>query len=678
MQLDELVISNTPHVTALEVGENALQLFIREGGATRTRSVPWRPFLLIDAPEHLYGFEHDFETGALQGEMVLKYRISFPNVAVYREAVEFLKGVKGAIYSSFRDLRQQALTATGIRLFSDMQFPQLRRLAFQLTLDDSGCIREISLADSDGRRETFSGDDEKLLLARMIETIRRYDPDVLLTHNGSRRDWPLLETRAKKCRVKLELGRDQSIPFHRPSRFAIADRVISYNRYEVYGRHVIDTLHLAQFHDASSRDIDSFELEGLAEYFHLREKSGAAAVIELGNLLEPSYFYQCALLPLSYQELIVRGNGTSLDALFVAEYLRNNHSLPLPEAPRRFAGALTRADRTGVFRNVWHCDVRSLYPSIILAEGWVPARDELGEFPRLLAALRRFRLEAKDRFRHAAEPGERAYYQALQSTFKITINSFYGYLGFAQGTFNDYDMAEHVTTRGREILTGMVDFLTASGAEVIEMDTDGIYFQPPVACGEPAEFQRRIQAALPEGIDVELNAVYPAMFSYKSKNYAVLAPDGAVEITGAALKSRGLEPFQRTLLAEIITALLHGRGAEIPALCNAMRDRIRERQLPLSMLAKTETLNDSPANYKRKLENGSGRRSAAYELALRSGEDLRSGDQVSYYLTGDKAKVSVVDNAKLLRDAGTSRDENIAWYLAKVDELEKNFQPFLD
>ena len=96
------------------------------------------------------------------------------------------------------------------------------------------------------------------------------------------------------------------------------------------------------------------------------------------------------------------------------------------------------------------------------------------------------------------------------------------------------------------------------------------------------------------------------------------------------------------------------------------------------MLAKTETLNDSPANYKRKLENGSGRRSAAYELALRSGEDLRSGDQVSYYLTGDKAKVSVVDNAKLLRDAGTSRDENIAWYLAKVDELEKNFQPFLD
>lgn len=678
MQLDELIFSNFPCITALEVEEESIRLFSYENGAVRERSIPWKPFLLIDAPERLYGFEQEFETEALAGDMILKYRIHFPNVAIYRAAVEFLKGVKGAVYSVFRDLRQQALTATGIRLFSGMQFPQLRRLAFQLTADESGRIRKITLADSDERRETLAGDDEKALLERVIETIRQYDPDVLLTHNGSRRDWPLLETRAKKCRVKLALGRDQSIPTRRPSRFAIADRVIAYNRYEVYGRHVIDTLHLAQFHDASSRDIDSFELEGLAGYFHLRETAGAAAVIELGNLLEPSYFYQCAILPLSYQELIVRGNGTSLDALFVAEYLRNNHSLPLPEAPRRFAGALTRADQIGVFQNVWHCDVRSLYPSIILAAGWVPARDELGEFPRLLAALRRFRLEAKDRFRNAATPGERAYYQALQSTFKITINSFYGYLGFAQGTFNDYDMAEHVTTRGREILTGMVNFLTASGAEVIEMDTDGIYFQPPRDCGKPAEFQQRIQTALPAGIDVELDAVYPAMFSYKSKNYAVLTPDDSVEITGAALKSRGLEPFQRTLLAEILSALLHGRGAEIPELCNAMRDRIRQRQLPLSMLAKTETLNDSPANYKRKLENGSGRRSAAYELALRSGEDLRSGDQVSYYLTGDKAKVSVVDNAKLLRDAGTSRDENIAWYLAKVDELEKNFQPFLD
>ena len=106
-----------------------------------------------------------------------------------------------------------------------------------------------------------------------------------------------------------------------------------------------------------------------------------------------------------------------------------------------------------------------------------PGRDSLGVFPRLLERLRTFRLNAKDSAKNAKTSEEKDYYSALQSTFKILINSFYGYLGFEQGFLNDYDMAERVTTRGREILTLMLDTLESSGAKIIEMDTDGIYFQ---------------------------------------------------------------------------------------------------------------------------------------------------------------------------------------------------------
>ena len=38
------------------------------------------------------------------------------------------------------------------------------------------------------------------------------------------------------------------------------------------------------------------------------------------------------------------------------------------------------------------------------------------------------------------------------------------------------------------------------------------------------------------------------MFSYKMKNYALLDEDGKIIIKGAALHSRGLEPFQRNYL----------------------------------------------------------------------------------------------------------------------------------
>ena len=210
------------------------------------------------------------------------------------------------------------------------------------------------------------------------------------------------------------------------------------------------------------------------------------------------------------------------------------------------------------------------------------------------------------------------------------------------------------------------------------MDTDGIYFQPPPGVEDAAAFNTRIQAVLPAGIEVELDARYEAMFSYKSKNYALLDSSGVVSITGAALKSRGLEPFQRKFMAAIVEHLLRNEKEKIPLEYEALRQSIADRTIPLAELAKTENLNDSPETYRRKLEAGTGRRSAAYELALRSGRNYQSGDQVTYYLTGEKKKVSVVDNAKLLSEAPAGeRDENSAFYLNKLEELYANFAEFI-
>ena len=51
-----------------------------------------------------------------------------------------------------------------------------------------------------------------------------------------------------------------------------------------------------------------------------------------------------------------------------------------------------------------------------------------------------------------------------------------------------------------------------------------------------------------EGIEIELDGRYPAMFSYKMKNYALLDEQGHLRIKGSGLRSRGLEPFQREWL----------------------------------------------------------------------------------------------------------------------------------
>ena len=543
---------------------------------------------------------------------------------------------------------------------------------------------------------------EKELLEAFSAEVAERDPDVLEGHNIFRFDLPYLEARAKRCKVKLRLGRDGSTPAKRNSRFSVAERIINYTRYDIYGRHVSDTCFLLYFYDAVHRNLDSYGLKYAARHFGVaapeRTYIDGAKITDawtndrenllkyalddvretraLSAILSPSWFYQTQIVPFGYQNCMVRGNATRIDALFAAEYLKAGHALPAPERGRSFAGALTRAFDAGVFERVDHCDVRSLYPSVILSEGWVPARDSLAVFPQWLKRLRAFRLEAKDAAKAAETPEKKDYYGALQSAFKILINSFYGYLGFEQGFLNDFSMAEKVTARGREILTLMLDTLESNGCKIIEMDTDGIYFQ----AGKDQTLSTvgaALAKVLPEGIGVDFDESYQAMFCYKSKNYALLNAKGEISITGAALKSRGLEPFQRRYMERIIAALLRHDSAGAKKVHDDFVQALTNHSLPFADLAKSETLSDSLDTYKRKLAGGTGKRSAAYELAIKSGREYRQGDQVAFYIIGDKKRVAVVDSSKLLTEADEKiRDENVPYYLDKLEELRRKFAPF--
>ena len=182
---------------------------------------------------------------------------------------------------------------------------------------------------------------------------------------------------------------------------------------------------------------------------------------------------------------------------------------------------------------------------------------------------------------------------------------------------------------------------------------------------------------MPPGIEVEFDEQFEAMFSYKAKNYALLTHDGDVVIKGGALKSRGLEKFQRVFLEEMIKLLMQGKPEAIGNLRDQFEQNIRNRELPIEMLMKTDTLQDSLEKYRQKISGSARNRAAAYELALTSGRAYRPGDQVSYYITGTGKKVAAYENAKLATDWDpATRDENVDYYAAKLDELVKKFAGF--
>jgi DNA polymerase elongation subunit (family B) len=633
----------------------------REDGSTASRAERFRPFLWTVGRPPVGG-----EIVGLAGGLAFDHLVTVESWGELTKAKAELKTAGHPVFS-LGDPIQQYLLATGKTLFKTLEWKDLRRM--QIAVDG----HSIQLADSTGWSRTI----ERSELGLLTTLIRQRDPDVIEGHDLFKKILPGLAAHARNAKVKLLWGRDGTALGSRPSRIQVAEKTITYPKYEVAGRHFVDTYLLAQFYDVTARVLETYELADIAAHLHIAPGTALEQVGALSEALGASYFVQAKIFPYNYQDVIVRGSATKADALLLREYLRQRHSLPDLSQPRAFEGGYTDIFFTGVARNVWHCDVASLYPSLMLQFGCFPASDRLGIFRGILTDLRAYRLQAKQQMRDATTPATQASLKALQSTFKILINAMYGYLGFSQARFADYDAAADVTARGRALLRDMVARLQALGAQVIEIDTDGIYFVPP-AGADLADLHGRLAEILPAGIDVEFDEQYEAMFSYKAKNYALLDNEGVLILRGGALKSRGLEKFQRLFMEQVIRLLMLGRGAEIEALRADYESKIRNREWPIDWLAKTDTLQDSLAQYARKIEGSSRNRAAAYELALKSGRKFEPGDQVSYYITGTKKNVAAYENARLVSewDAG-NRDENVEYYAAKLQEVGKKFGAFV-
>jgi DNA polymerase, archaea type len=718
----------TSRIVAIELGETGTVKVYRreEDGSTVCALEEFHPFVWADGDVTDLGLTN---AERLTGDLKYNWLVTTDS---WKELIALRNGLKraGRNFFALSDPVQHYLTQTGRTLFKQLPFEELKRMQIEVLSFAGGDLEagsedhltSIAVSDNTGWEELIEIDpraideSEHVAIKRLTSLIKERDPDVIEGHNLFKFDLPFLVARACKVKTRLDWGRSGGFLRSRPSRLQIAEKTIDYPKFTVEGRHFVDTFLLAQFYDVGMRTLSGFERSDVSQHFGL---TNAAEVSQLSgrelqqawtgdpkryreralcavretravaDLLSPSYFIQAQIFPYNYQDVIVRGNATRINALFLREYIRQRHSIPEMPMVSPFEGGYTDIFFTGVARNVWHCDIASLYPSIMLQFDCFPVNDQLQIFRHLLTDLRTFRLQAKSDMRAAEDGAQRRYFHALQNTFKILINSFYGYLGFAQGSFADFTAAARVTQIGRDLLKKMIDWLKAQGAQVIEVDTDGIYFVPPKVARasslQPNDNQQDagstidalragLAKELPPGIEVEFDEQFEAMFSYKAKNYALLTNEGEVIIKGGALKSRGLEKFQRVFLEEMIKLLMEGKAEAISNLRDEFAQKIRQREWPIEMLMKTDTLQDSLEKYRQKIAGGGRNRAAAYELALASGRNYKPGDQISYYVKATPKKVAAYEAARLVTDFDPqNRDENVDYYIAKLDDLVKKF-----
>jgi DNA polymerase elongation subunit (family B) len=571
-----------------------------------------------------------------------------------------------------------------------MSFDDLVRLQIDLETtslnpdDPAARILAIALSSNRGDASVLASgaQSESDILEELSATILRLDPDVIEGHNIYNFDLPFLLSRARTLNLRLNWGRDGSEPRELGvQRFKAGARSVPFRACAIYGRHIIDTYQQIQRYDYSGEMSsyglkESVEALGLTKpdrvfipgdqiasaWEHDRERVIAYALDDvhdvalLSDLATQTEFYQSQILPRTFQRVAVGGPGEKINALMTRVYLHEGHSLPLPKPPRGYPGGYTEVKRVGVFRPVVKCDVESLYPAIMLADRIGPASDVLDVFLPLLEVLTNRRLHAKSEARRTTG-ADRARWTGIQSSFKVLINSFSGYLGYNRALFNDYDAVTRITLRGQDLIQVVVRELETLGAEPIEIDTDGVYFKPPATIDDidaQEAFVARISERLPPGINLAHDGNYRGMISLRTKNYALLGPDERLILKGSGLRSRRDEQVLRRFLHDAALAFIEQSDDAVRAVYLSFAAAIQTHALAPGDIARSETITEKT------FTSESNKRFAS---AL---EGERIGERVQVYQRAD---------GQLARLADYDHDEDVNYLLRRLNDMARRFEP---
>ncbi len=713
--------------------DRTMRIYFRENDSVPHEDAGFFPFFFLAERHLIQGFTKKHWVKKLDGSGYYQHLCVFEEWSAMWDAVRFILDTFNKLsqqkLESYTDLEPlflhsdpvtQYLMQTGRTLFKGMSFDEVHRLQLDIETYAAGLhkfsnanrstdrIIIIALSDNKGWHHVIDGKklSEKEMLEELICIIEEKNPDVIEGHNIYNFDLPYILKRCELHKISLKIGRDGSTPRSFDTRTSYADRSFEYTASEITGRHIIDTMLLVQSYDMTKRNMESYGLKYAAKYFGIASANrtyikgdkiswywdnepktlmeytldDVTETRKLSEQLSGTTFYLTQMLPFSYGQVARIGSAAKIESLMVREYLRLKHSIPKPSIGVQTTGGYTDIFVTGIVGPVIHADVESLYPSIMINKEIAPASDVLGVLKQLLEVLTSSRLETKRAMKQTIEVQEKAKLDAMQSSLKILINSFYGYLGYSRGLFNDFEQADVVTTTGQALLRQMIEFIQSQKGTVIEVDTDGIFFVPPPNLkDETAErnFVARLSAEMPEGITVAMDGRYKRMLSYKMKNYALLDSEDRMKVKGSSLVSRSMERFGRSYVQRCIDCMLRDDINGLHQVYNLLRNDIVEHKWDVRDFARTESLKDSLAGYRREVEMGRRNRSAAYEIAIATERSFKPGDSISYYIIGNDATVRTFENCKPVTEWDPNfPDENTAHYLRRLDELSEKFMEF--
>lgn len=747
IDLDDFIFGKdkTQEIVGLEVVDGEDIIFFRDGRIEKRPHVYW---VLLD-------FKFDASCKKLKGNQNYQYIKICENEEEYKRFCSVAR--RFDIFNIWDD-RESAMVYHGLTFFKGLKLEDIAVLSFDIESD--GLVKHkksrvymiSNTFQKDGKRikklfvtEDYKNDGE--MISAWCDWVREINPSVIVGHNIFGYDFGYLHHVAKKHKFKLILGVDNSeIKFSTKSSNYRVDgtQTWSYKKISIFGRQIFDTMFLSVKYDIG-RNYPSWGLKPIVEYEGLvkedrqfydaskikdnwRIPEERAKIIEYGKddaddalnlfyLQVPSYFYMTQSIPKPFQTIGLSASGAWLNSIMVRGYLQKGYSIPKKSDSKRVAGGMSYGI-PGIYSNVSKWDAASFYPSTIMSfKLYDKKKDPKAYYYKMVTHFTNERFKNKRLFNESGD----SYFNDLQASQKVFINSAYGLMGTNGLNFNNFDIASEITRCCRKGLQKCI--LWATGKEtnywwseyeeeqdyedyshidskavwsasempkhdwkLVNIDTDSLSFakqdESPWTEEEYEMMNDEINKIMYSAW--EDDGLFDRFVVVKAKNYAMreLGKD-KIKIKGSSFTDSKKEPALKELLKKVLTNFIEG-DTDYLKVYEQYVDEIKNIQNITRWATKksiTETLLEGNDTAKRKVLDAIGDRKVSvgdkvflYNVIDGEVQKVAKGEPV--FLKNGEPKM--VENKILRLAEDFDGDYDVFHYAERVYKTMKIFEPIID
>jgi DNA polymerase I len=519
--------------------------------------------------------------------------------------------------------------------------------------------------------DILSFETEKEMLQKFVEIIKQFDPDIITGYNCDQFDLPYISDRLRANRIKRNIGRCNQKPMicrnlggvfrnSIPGR-AIADVYFLIReavgkgllRLKRYGLGDVSSELLGEGKvDISHSEISTYwngepeKVKKLLEY--ARKDAELALRLLLERQMLDKFIAISQVSGILLQDSLHCSESIRIENLLLREF--NKRDFIIPDKPsneelrrRReerkqgsLKGALVLSPDTGLHKYVVYLDFRSLYPSIYYAYNicpttlvledkkglktlktpfgtkFVPREVREGIVPTIVFDLIEKRSKVKKQMKEETDPEKKRLLNAKQLALKYVANAFYGYTGYLKARFYVLDIANAITSCGRDILTKTKEFIeNETHYKVIYGDTDSFMIKTDVDSLEEAEeigekLVKMINDQFKGIIKVKIESIFKTLLILAKKRYTGWSFEKVNGKWEEKIITKGIETVRRdwcdlvseTLYDVLDIVLKKQNPEEALTYVRDVMNKLREGKIPLEKLTIVKGISKPLHKYK--------------------------------------------------------------------------------